>query len=111
MRVWLGKFACSAIDAGLGGDTASAIRVAVLHYFRRLRSPRPPVAIPDFCRAPSTAPQTDFDIEIDPEVEAALTKEALRQGATIEQLVAHAVFVYLADLDRPIDRPISAALR
>jgi hypothetical protein len=43
-----------------------------------------------------------FEVEIDPEIEAELAAEASRQEATLDQLTTHAIFVYLADLDRPM---------
>lgn len=102
MRVALGRFACSGIEARLGTDVAAGVRAALLHYTRRLRSGRKPVDLPH--RLPDgrpEAPAVDLELSIDPEVERALERETRRQGASLQQLATHAVFVYLADLDEP----------
>jgi hypothetical protein len=85
----------------LGGDKAAVVRIALSQYVRWLRSRRPPVAIPSFCRTAKPAPRMTFEVEIDPEIEAELAAEAFKQEATLDQLATHAIFVYLADLDRP----------
>ena len=104
MKVALGKFAQSGIEARLGADVAAGVQEALRHYSRRLRSGWPPVAIPLFCRdrPPRSAPretEVAFDLAVDPEIERDLKREATRQGAPIAQVLNHAVFVYLADLD------------
>jgi hypothetical protein len=101
MRIALGRFATSAVGSGLGGDRAAVVRIALYQYFRSLRSRRPPLPIPGFCRAAAPTPRITFEVEVDPEVETELAAEASRQEATLEQLATHAIFVYLADLDRP----------
>jgi hypothetical protein len=90
------------VGSGLGADRAAVVRIALYQYFRSLRSRRPPVAIPGFCRVARPAPRMTFDVDIDPETEAALAEEASRQDATVDQLAAHAIFVYLAELDRQL---------
>jgi hypothetical protein len=40
-----------------------------------------------------------FELTVDPETEAVLEREALRQRTTISQLAAHTVLVYLAELE------------
>ncbi|HEY1284730.1 MAG TPA: hypothetical protein VGF04_01460 [Solirubrobacterales bacterium] len=102
MRVALGTFAYSAIETQLGGDVESGARAALVHYLRRIKSGRPPVGLPAFSRdwaPPSSAPA--LELELEQEDVSALEREAVRQDATLDQLVTHAVFVYLADLDRP----------
>jgi hypothetical protein len=102
MKVALGGFARSGLEARLGTDVAAGVRAALLHYTRRLRSGRKPVALPRFGPEPQPeAPAIDLELSIDPEIERALERETRRQGASLQQLTTHAVFVYLADLDEP----------
>ena len=100
MRVALGKFACAGIRAHLGGDFEAAAQKAVFHYARKLRSGRPPIGLPRFFgyRAPGD-PEVVLDLVVDAEIEDLLEREAKRQGASVDQLVAHAVLIYLAELD------------
>jgi hypothetical protein len=101
VRVALGTFARSGIEAHLGSDLGVAVQAALLHYTRRLDSNRKPPQLPHFCRGrPLETSGADFEIPVDPEVQRILEGEARRQGTPVEQLAAHAVFVYLADLDR-----------
>lgn len=102
MRVTLGSFARSGIEAHLGTDVAAGVRTALLHYARRLRSGRKPLELPRFRREhPPEAPAADLEVALDPEVERMLVRETRRQEVSLEQLTAHAVLVYLADLDEP----------
>jgi hypothetical protein len=103
MKVALGKFARSAIETRLGTDVASGVQVALNHYARRLRSPWPPVGLPGFIRdrVPTEDPGVVFELSFDSTVRSVLQGEARKHGATMEQLVVHAVFIYLADLERP----------
>ena len=74
--------------------------MALRHYTRRLKSQREPVVIPAFCRGPAPdGAEAEFDLAVEPEIEATLEREARRQAVPVEQLLAHAVFVYIADLD------------
>jgi hypothetical protein len=100
MRVALGTFACSGIEAHLGADIQAGVRAALLHYAQKLKSGRRPLELPLFCRDqnPQDA-KVAFDLTVDAETEAALTREAARQGATLSQLAVHTVMVYLAELD------------
>jgi hypothetical protein len=100
MRVSLGKFACTGIEAHLGEDIPAGVRTALSHYVRKLKAGRGPLAAPTFLGdlTPSE-PQATFDLALDPETEAMLDREAERQGTTQSQLAAHTVMVYLAELD------------
>lgn len=102
MKVVLGPFARSAIEARLGKDVAAGVRVALRHYTRRLRSGHKPVRVPRFLGPGPSASETDLELPVDPEVERVLAREGRRQGVSLDQLTAHAVFVYLADLDRQL---------
>ena len=104
MRVALGTFAQAGIEARVGADIAAGVQAALWHYSRRLRSGWPPVPIPRFCcdRPPRSAPReagVTFNLAVAPEIERDLKREAARQGAPMAQILNHAVFVYLADLD------------
>jgi hypothetical protein len=100
VKVTLGQFALTALEARFGIDIAAGVGAALVHYVRRLRSGRPPVLLPRFSKvaAPEQA-ATTVDLRVEPEVSTALAREAYRQHASVEQLITHAVFVYLADID------------
>lgn len=100
MRVALGKFARSAIEAQLGGDVVGTVQAALSHYTGKLRSGRPPIELPRFCRetAPGKA-EVAFDLAVDPETEALLEREAAKQKTSVSLLAAHSVLIYLAELD------------
>lgn len=105
MRVALDIFARSGIETHLGQDLVGGVRAALRHYTQRLgceaeELPRFPrfrfELIPDPERR-----GTELELSIDPAVEAALAHEAREfPGVTVEQMAAHAVMVYLADMDR-----------
>jgi hypothetical protein len=100
MRVALGKLACTGIEAHLGDDIPAGVRTALFHYARKLKAGRSPVAPPRFLgdqEAPEA--QVSFDLAVDPETEAVLEQEALRQRTTMTQLASHTVLVYLAELE------------
>ena len=100
MRVALGTFACSGIEAHLGADIQAGVRAALLHYAQKLKTGRRPLELPLFCRRDQpTEALVSFDLTVDAETQAALEKEAERQGTTLSQLAVHTVMVYLAELD------------
>lgn len=100
MRVALGKLACTGIEAHLGDDIPAGTRKALFHYARKLKAGRRPLAPPPFL-ADETPPEPAlaFDLTVDPETEAMLEQEALRQRTTLSELAAHTVLVYLAELE------------
>lgn len=102
MKVALGGFARSGIETRFGADLGAGVQAAARHYTRRLRSGKPPVAVPRFCcdgarRASDGAP--GLEIPLSPEVERALQSEADKTHLPLDQILAHAVFVFLADMD------------
>jgi hypothetical protein len=100
MKIALGKFACSGLEAHLGDDIPAGVRTALFHYTSKLRTGRQPVSFPRFLA--DGGPQeveVAFDLIVDAETEAMLEREALRQRTTTGQLVAHSVLVYLAELE------------
>jgi hypothetical protein len=100
MRVALGKFACSGIEAHLGNDIPAGVRKALFHYTRKLKAGRRPVAPPPFLDDQEAQDaQVSFDLVVDPETEAVLEQEALKQRTTMTRLASHTVLVYLAELE------------
>src|SRR5262249_52003623 len=102
MKIALGTFARSSIETHMGGDVTAGVQVALRHYARRLSSGWKPPDFPSFRREASLRrSDTALELTVDPEVEEALEREARAcSGVSVEQLAAHAVLVYLADMDR-----------
>jgi hypothetical protein len=104
MKVALGIFACSGIETFLGGDLASGTQAALRHYTTLLRAGFEPIGLPAFCLGAWAGPSKAIDVPLDSDIEQSLQREVQRLGASLEQLIAHAVLIYLADLDRSLDR-------
>jgi hypothetical protein len=98
VTVELGKLACCSLEGYFGADLAVGARKALLHYVYKLRVGRPPVAVPRFLE-PTTSPCAAIDLTFDRKTEEFLSEEARRQRTTPSGLAAHAVLVYLAELD------------
>lgn len=99
MKIALEPFARRCIESSFGEDLPAGTQAALRHYARRLRSRRQPAPLPPFGGAPRAAPEVEFELTVPAELEGALTAEARRREVSIERIVAHAVFVYFADLD------------
>lgn len=100
MRIALGTFARSGIEAQLGADLSSVVQAALSHYAGKLKSGRPPIGPPSFARQASAAETAvALDLTVDSETEALLEREAARQQTSVSQLAGHTVLVYLAELD------------
>lgn len=99
MKVALGGFARSGIETRFGADLDAGVQAAARHYARRLRSARPPVAAPRFLRGATSRTARSLEVPLSPEVERALEREADRSRVPMDQVLAHAVFVFLADMD------------
>ncbi len=87
MKVALGKFACSCIEARFGTDLHGGVQAALRHYTRRLESAINPIAVPVFCR--DQAPDgsgAEFELVVEPKIESALEREARRQAVGMEQI-------------------------
>jgi hypothetical protein len=107
MKIALGKFACFCIETRFGSDLRGGVQAALRFYTRSLESATTPIAVPAFCmdRARESS-EVEFDLAVEAEVEAALVREAHRQAVGMRELLTHAVFVYLADLDTsPVPAP------
>lgn len=98
VNVELGKLACTGLEGHFGKDLAVGARKALLHYAYKLKVGRRPVAAPRFLRT-KPEPHATLDLTFDRETEALLAQEASRQQTTTSCLAAHAVLVYLAELD------------
>jgi hypothetical protein len=98
IRVQLGEFACSGLEEHFCSDLAGGVRRALIHYAYKVRVGRRPVAPPRFL-GDQPPPKVEFELKLDPETEAALEQEALRQRVSLARLAAHAVLAYLAELE------------
>lgn len=98
VNVELGKLACTGLEGHFGPDLSAGARKALLHYAYKLKAGRKPVAAPRFLRS-EPLPHARFELVLDRETEALLAEEAHRQQTTTSRLAAHAVLVYLAELD------------
>lgn len=103
MKIALGDFARSSIEAQLGSDLAAGVELALRQYAWRLRSSQRPPRFPRFrCEPSADASGTELDLAVDPEVQQILEQEMreAERPPSPEQLAVHAVFAYLAELDR-----------
>ena len=101
MKVALGTFACNGIEACLETDIPSGVRAAVADFTQRIAAGRAPVGIYRLAQdASDDEGAHSVDLAVDEHTWTVLKREAARQGATLSQLVAHSVMVYLAELDR-----------
>jgi hypothetical protein len=102
MKVALGTFVCSCLEAQFGPDIArGVVASAMRHYDRRLRSSTRPLPVPAFTRVDSYygEPLVEMDLALEPAVCESLQQEARRQAVDLSRLFNHAVFVYLADME------------
>jgi hypothetical protein len=100
MRVTLGPFACSGIEAFLGRDIASGVEAALRHYSERRDNDPARKALSFLDSYPELGCGAELEISLDPEVEAVLRRDARQSGGmSVSQVVSHAVLAYLADLD------------
>jgi hypothetical protein len=100
VKIALGTTACAGIEAHLGSDFPGAVRAALADYTSRLESASPPIGIPRFLRgADRSTAALAFDLEVDAQTEAALEREAARQGVSASEVATHSVLVFLAELD------------
>jgi hypothetical protein len=100
VKVAIGKFGCFCIDAHFGGDVPASVHLALRHYARLLESGWRPASFPVFFRDfESECAADSFELPVDSEIQAMVGREARRHGTSVDQIAAHAVFVYLADLE------------
>lgn len=98
VSVELGKLACNGLEDYFGADLKAGARKALLHYAYKLKVGRRPIAAPRFLKS-SDSPEAKVDLTLDRETEALLGQEAQRLHITTSRLAAHAVLVYLAELE------------
>ncbi len=114
MRVVVGALARTGLESRVGPDIPAAINAALVYYVGKLCSGRGPAKYPKFLakrgnvdgRGPgsppageSANPEAEVEVQVDERIEAALVREAARQGVSAPDLAGHAVLVYLAELD------------
>jgi hypothetical protein len=100
MRVALGQFACTGIEAHIGDDIPTGVRKALFHYAAKLKAGRCPIEVPRFLADQDGYDAVvDFELTVDAETEAMLEREAQRQQTTTTELVAHTVLTYLAEIE------------
>jgi hypothetical protein len=97
VNVQLGELACRGLEGHFGPDLAIGARKALVHYAYKLRVGRPPLSPPGFVEEPAAA--REVAVDLDAESAALLEREALRQRVDLGRLAAHAVLVYLAELE------------
>jgi hypothetical protein len=102
MEVSLGTFATSSIEEHCD-ELAAGIEEALRHYCLRLGSSGSVVPVPVFATAARES--TEVEVSIDAALEDRLILEGDRQEVEMDALIAHAVFVYLADLDSGMPAP------
>jgi hypothetical protein len=110
VKVALGTFACNGIEAFLDADIPTGVRAALSDFTRKLESGPPPSEIPAFSDGPDRPSALALDLPVAERTWGILEREAARQGATVSQLAAHSVLVYLAELDRLTPPDGAAAL-
>jgi hypothetical protein len=113
MNVSLGRFARSGIEERLGCEVAVGVHGALRHYVEMLRSGTRPPRYPRFLgERLAERPVELVELGVDPQLESVLEREAREvEGVTVEQLAAHAVLVYLADLDRACEARVRPGSR
>lgn len=101
MKVALGTFTRSGLEAHLGTDIPAGVQAALRAYARRLRSgPAPIGPPPPFpCKQAESGGELDIELAVDGETQALLEQEAARQETTVSRLAVHTVIAYLAELD------------
>lgn len=98
MRVSLGTFACSCIEDRFGGALVATVDAALGDFADCCESGSGSPPVPRFWLEHGRTGKTiDFDIPVDRRVRPILEREARRQGLSVEQLLTHAIFVYLAN--------------
>lgn len=102
MKVVLGKFARSGIEAQGAADLAMGVSAALHHYAHRVTSSWTPVAPPRFLADQAPIGEA-IELAVGPEMEATLEREARRHHVSMDQILAHAVLTYLADTDAALN--------
>jgi hypothetical protein len=111
MKVILGPLSIAGLEENVGPDLPAAIDAALVHYVGKLDSGKRLPRFPEFTpvqgirgvggesRADTAAGRVEVEVEVEEGVMASLAAEADRQGVGLTDLAAHAVLVYLAEVD------------
>jgi hypothetical protein len=101
MQVGLSPFARRGLEDRSGPDLRAGVEVALLYFLGKQQSGRDVPDFPSFLHSASfEEPVARFDLDFGPGVEGLLAGEAKRRHITVDRLVAHCVFIYLAEFDR-----------
>lgn len=105
MKVTIGPFAEAMIDRHLGRDPADVAEAALRRYAARLVHGPPPEGVPRFAGAwrGRCGRGTVVEPRVDRRTAALIAGEARRQGLTQERVAAHAVLLYLAEMDALVE--------
>jgi hypothetical protein len=102
VNIVLEPFTRSALESRFGSDLNRGAQSALRHYARRVRSRRRPPMVPEFMRnggPVDSSMATELDLPVPYEVSAILRREARLQRISVDRVVAHAIYVYLADME------------
>jgi hypothetical protein len=102
VNIVLEPFARSAIESRFGPDLNRGAQSALRHYARRVRSRRRPPVVPEFMRGGGEVDRsmaTELDLAVPYEVSSILRREAQLQRVSVDRIVAHAIYVYLSDME------------
>jgi hypothetical protein len=98
MRVSLGTFAFSCIEARFGGDVDAAIEAALDRYADRIEARSRDLPMPLFWFGHEAGEdRIQLEVQVDSRQRRLFEGEARRQDLTIEQLLTHAVFLHIGD--------------
>jgi hypothetical protein len=92
-----GRDTLMAESDGGGAGAGDVLQAAVRHYLEQLAGERFVVRVPFFARSKLPAPELRVGCKLEPQELAAVSSEAERQGLAVEELLAHAALLYLAD--------------
>jgi len=100
MKVALGRLAREGIEDIRGGNLSDGVEAALHYYAGRLGGRRPHPDLPPNRAGLPGSDSTEVELRIAPPLGEALERDAKRQSATLDQLITHAVLIYLAAWDR-----------
>jgi len=108
IKLSLGDFGRAAVEdcaKGHGREQSELVRSAFLHYLGQVESGRAAVAFPQlrrparFARGSGKSAALELSVDLDGGQWDSLEANAKREGVALEALLAHAVLLFLADLD------------
>lgn len=110
VRVSLGTFACSCIEARFGGDADAAIEAALDRYADRIEAHAEDLPVPHFwLEREETEALVERDVQLDSRRCRLFEGEARERDLTLEQLLTHAVFLHLGNFPASQPDPAAAA--